>query len=124
MANRAVRPLIIGTQLVAKRLAGEFDRDRTVLERGVGEEFDDRPLELADVGADVVGDEVEHIIGDRLLEMILFRLAAEDRDPMLEVGLTDIGDHPPGEAAREAGLELRDLRGGRSEVRTICRPAS
>ena len=124
LAGGAVGRLIIGAQLVPQRLARELDRDGTMLERGVGEELDDRALELADVGAHVVPDDVLHFIGDRLLEVVLFRLAAEDRDPVLEVGLADIGDHPPGEAAREARLELGISEGGRSELRTICRPAS
>jgi len=83
-----------------------------VLERGEREELDDGALELADVRPDMVGDEVEHLVRDRVLEVVHLRLAAEDRDAVLEVRRPDIGDHSPGETGGETCLELRDFGWG------------
>ena len=80
-----------------------------VPERRVQEELDDAPFELADVRPDILGDEAEDVVGDRRLEVVLLLLLAQDGDPVLEVGLLDVGDHAPLEARDESGLEAGDL---------------
>lgn len=63
------------------------------------------PLELADVVADVVGDEGEHLVGDAL-EVVGVGLHAQDREAGLEVGRLDVGDEPPLEAGPEALVDV------------------
>src|SRR5919198_1225418 len=55
--------------------------------------------------------------------MVKLGFLAEDRDAMLEVRKLDIGDHPPLEAAHEAGLESGNV-GGRSIAREHDLPTS
>ena len=57
----------------------------------------------------MVGDEVQDIVGDRVLEVVHRRLAAKDRDPVLKIGLPEVRDHAPRETRGETGLELGDL---------------
>ena len=97
-------------ELVAQRVAGDVDRDLAVLERRVGEQLDDRPLELADARPHILGDEADDVFGNRELEVIEVRLLAEDGDAVLEVRQLDVGDHAPLEARHEARLETGDLR--------------
>ena len=78
-------------------------------ERGEEQQLDDAPLELADVRPDVLGDEAEHVVGDRRLEVVLLLLLAQDGDPVLEVGLLDVGDHAPLEPRHQPRLEAGDL---------------
>ena len=59
----------------------------------------------------MVGDEVQDIIGNCVFEVIDLRLLPENRDAVLEVGLRDVGDHPPLKATDEAGLEAGNFRG-------------
>jgi len=40
-------------------------------------------------------DEAQHIVRDRELEMVLLGLFPQDRDAVLEIGMPDVGDHPP-----------------------------
>ena len=53
----------------------------------------------------------EHVVGNRDLEVVLLLLLPQDGDPVLEVGLADVGHHAPLEAAHQPGLEAGDLLG-------------
>ena len=97
-------------ELVAERVARDVDRDLAVLERRVGEQLDDRALELAHARPHVLGDEANDVLGDRELEVVEVRLLPQDRDAVLEVRQLDVGDHAPLEARDEPCLEAGDLR--------------
>src|SRR5207244_5510786 len=64
--------------LVRERFARQLDRDLAVLERGEQQQLDDTPLQLAHARADMLGDEPQHIIRNRELEMGLLRLLAQN----------------------------------------------
>ncbi len=81
-----------------------------MLERGKGEQLDDGALEFAHVSLHVIGDEVEDLVGDRVLEMIHLRLSAQDGDAVLQVRRRDVGDHSPLETALQAVFKARNLR--------------
>ena len=49
--------------------------------------------------------------GNGELQVVLLLLLPQDGDPVLQVGLADVGHHAPLEAADQAGLEARDLLG-------------
>ena len=59
----------------------------------------------------MLGDEPQHVVGDRELEVVLRRFLAQDRDAVLEVRLADIGHHPPLEARDQPVFEAGDLLG-------------
>src|SRR5687767_8254622 len=54
---------------------------------------------------------MQHLIGNRVLQVILVRLAPQDRDAVLEVRKLDVGDHAPLESRNEPGFDARDLAG-------------
>src|SRR5690349_25137223 len=87
-----------------------------MLQRRVGEQLDDRSLELAHIRPHVLGDEPDDVLGDRHLEMIELCFLAENRDAMLEIAELDVGDHPPLETTDESRFEAGDVR-----WRTIAR---
>ena len=74
------------------------------VEAGVGGDPDQRALELADVVADVGGDEREDLVGDAA-EVLGLGLLAEDGEAGLELGRLDVGDEAPLEPGAEAVLE-------------------
>ena len=49
--------------------------------------------------------------GNGELQVVLLLLLPQDGDPVLEVGLADVGHHAPLEPADQPGLEARDLLG-------------
>ena len=53
----------------------------------------------------------EHVVRDRHLQVVLLLLLPQDGDPVLQVGLADVGHHAPLEPAHQPGLEARDLLG-------------
>ena len=59
----------------------------------------------------MLGDEPQHVVRDGELEVVLLLLLPEDGDPVLQVGLADVGHHAPLESAHQPGLEPRDLLG-------------
>ena len=58
----------------------------------------------------MIGDEVQHFVGDGVLEVIHLRLASQNGNPVLQVGGRNVGHHAPLEAALEAVFEARNLR--------------
>ncbi len=84
-------------------------------ERGIGQQLDDGPFELANARPDVLGDEPDDILGNRVLEVIQLRLVLQNRDAVFQVGRLDVGDHTPLEATDETRFQSRDLTmaGGR-----------
>ena len=81
---------------------------RTAGQRGERDHARERALELADVGRDPAGDELEHLrVGD--VDVVGLDLLAQDRDPRLEVGRLDVGDQAPLEARAQPLLERRDV---------------
>src|SRR5688572_3457530 len=52
---------------------------------------------------------MQHIIGNRVLQMILVCLASQDRDAVLEVGKLDVRDHSPLETGNEARFNAGDF---------------
>src|SRR5258706_7560965 len=91
-------PLVALADLVRERLAPHLDRDFAILERGNQQQLDDAPLDLADTGADMLRDEAQHVVRDGELEAVLLRLFPQARDAVLEIGMPDVGHHPPLEA--------------------------
>ena len=97
--------------LVRQRITGQLDRDLAILERREEQQLDDAAFQLADAGPNVLGDETEHVIGNRELEMILLRLLPENRDAMLEIGMADVGDHAPFKPRDQPVFETWNLLG-------------
>ena len=79
------------------------------MERGLGRQANERPLELADVAADHLGDEQADLVGE--LDVLELRLLAHDGHPRLELGRLDVGDEAPLEARHEPLLHLVELLG-------------
>src|SRR2546427_13170912 len=71
------RSLLPLPDLVRQGLPREFDRHLAVLERREQQQLDDAPLELAHALPDVLGDEAQHVVGDRELEMVLLGFLPE-----------------------------------------------
>src|SRR5690606_5682518 len=97
------------TQHPAERLACEVDRDLATGQRRIGQQLDDRALELADARSAMLRDELEDLVVQD--ELVLVGLLPQDRDAGLEVGRLDVGDEPPLESRDqplfEAGYLLR-----------------
>ncbi len=73
----------------------------------VGGDPGERPLELAHVVGDVLGDEEEDILGygmGRVLEVL-----AEDGEPGFDVGGLDVGEQTPLEPAAQPVLQRRQV---------------
>ena len=118
MTRGVVRREEVGEDLV-RDLLGE----RRAVQAGVGGDPDQRALELADVVADVGGDEREDLVGDAA-EVLGLGLLAEDGEAGLELGRLDVGDQAPLEPAAQPVLEAwRSTSGGRSEEMTIWPPS-
>jgi hypothetical protein len=81
----------------------------TFFSAGEGRDADQRTLELADVGADDVGEVQGDLVGDR--DAVVLGLLAEDGDAGLEVGRLDVGDEAPVEAGDQSVLHALHLGG-------------
>jgi len=68
----------------------------------------------------MLADEPQHVVGDRELEVDPAPPSCAGCDAMLEVGMSDVGDHPPLEARNQPVFEAGISLGGRSDVNTIC----
>jgi len=103
---------------VAQGLLGEGKVDVAAGEAREGDEPDEASLEFADVRLHLARDEEGDVLGE--LHALRLGLLAQDRHLGLDVGGLDVGDEAPLEAAVQALLDRRDLRGGQSELTTIC----
>ena len=57
-----------------------------------------------------MGRQIERrLVGE--VNLVELRLALENRHPRLQIGCLDLGDQPPCEAAAQAILDARELRG-------------
>ncbi len=74
-----------GAKLVVQGLGGDVDGDGAMPQRCVGEQLDDGSFQLANARSDVLRDEADDILGDRVLEVVELCLVLEDRDTVLEV---------------------------------------
>ena len=83
------------------------ERDVLALQRRVGDQADERALELADVRLDLAGDVERDVVGQR--DRLGLGLLLEDRDLRLEVRRLDVGDEAPLEPRAQPLLERRDL---------------
>jgi len=88
-------------------LLREVEVDRLVDQGGEGNDLGDGALEVADIGVDVLGDELEDVVGkDATMELCL---VAEDGDAGLEAGCVEARHEPPLEAGEEALFEAGEF---------------
>ena len=92
----------LGDQVLEHDL-GQGHVDLLAVEVGERRDPDQGTLELADVGLDLAGDELQHV--GRRREPVHRGLLPEDRDAGLEVGRLDVGDQAPLEPVAEPVLE-------------------
>ena len=102
-------PGLWGGQHLPQGLLAQFHRDGLIHQLGVGVEADEAPLQLTDVAGHMSRDELQHLAGN--VHVLLPGLFPQDGDAGFHVGLLDVGDQAPGEAALEALLQLGDLLG-------------
>ena len=79
-------------------------RDLRALHGRPRDEAVERALELADVGADVAGDEERDLGGQR--DALALGLALQDGDLGLEIGRLDVDDESPLEARAQTVFEV------------------
>ena len=99
--------LFLQRQQITQTVAGEVDGDRTAGKAGIGDDPSQRAFELADIGADALGDEERHLLWQ--LDTALFGLVVENRDPRLQLRRLDGDGQPPAEAGLEPLLETVHL---------------
>ena len=75
----------------------------------MGDDAVQRPLELADVGGDLVGQELQHLGGH--LRLHLLGLGLQDAEAQLVGRRMDVGDQAPAEARAHALLEPLEVGG-------------
>ena len=80
-------------------------------ERGHRQQAHQAALEVADVAADPVGDQEQHVLRQRAPAALLLAAIAQDRDPGLEIGLMHVGHQALVEARGEPLLEHGDVLG-------------
>ena len=83
--------------------------DGAALDRGPGAQAGEGALQLAHVRLHVGAQVQRHVVGQD--QVLALGLALEDGHPGLEVGLADLGDEAPGEAAAQAILQAGQLAG-------------
>ena len=112
-----------GRQEVGEDLLGDLLGQLGPVQARVGGDPDQRALELADVVADVGGDEREDLRRDAA-EVLGLGLLAEDGEAGLELGRLDVGDEAPlepgAEAVLEAGDRLRRAVGRDDDLATLA----
>ena len=87
----------------------QLDVDRQLVEACEGSDSNERAFELADVRADLVGDEGQDVVGDD--HAVHLRLLAQDCDSGVEVGSCHISDEPPFEPADHSRLKPGQVLG-------------
>src|SRR3990170_8601606 len=97
----------LGAPDVGEYLLREVEAELAAGEAAEGADAHEGALEFADVGLDLVRDEVGEIVGEG--HAVELGLLLEDGDAGLEVGRLDVGDQAPLEPGAEALLDLRDL---------------
>ena len=97
-------------RLERQRFPREIERNWAILERGIRQQAREGALHRAHVLRDLVGDERDHIIGNRRPVRAEFDFFAEDRVTMLDVRARHIGDFSPSETAYQLVVEARRLR--------------
>ena len=87
-------------------MLGHFHIDLGLVQRGIGRDTDEGTFEFADVGRDLTGDELQHVIGHA--GALPLSLVAQDRQAGLHVWRLNVGDETPSETATEAVFEGRN----------------
>jgi hypothetical protein len=98
---------LLGAPDVREDLVGEIETEIAAGEAAEGADPNERALELADVGLDLVRDEEGEVVGER--EAVELGLLLQDGDAGFEVRRLDVGDEAPFEARAEALLDLGNL---------------
>ena len=103
-----LRLAALGNQVLQHDL-GQRQVDLLPVEAGEGGDPDQRALQLADVGLDPAGDELQHLRSGH--QPLLRGLLPQDRDPGLQVRRLYVGDQPPAEPAAQPRFQvLQQLR--------------
>ena len=100
----------LGVDELLETLLGHDERTLDTVMGAPGDDADEGALELADVGADVGGDEESHVGGYG--GVLGLRFTLEDCDFSLEIGWLDVGDEAPFEAAAETVFDVAEFFGG------------
>ena len=91
---------------VAERRLGQVQVEPLAGQHGVGDQAVQRPFQLADAGAEVLGDVGDHRVGD--VDAPRQGLRLEDRPAGRRVGGVDLDDHPAEEPGRQLVGQLGD----------------
>src|SRR5579875_253162 len=97
--------LAVGVE-VLKRLHGEADGERGIVQCGIGDDTVERPLQLAHAFALWSGNIFDHRGWDAEAQRLCF--GAQDRQPVLVFRRLDIGQQTPLEAGAQAVLQAVD----------------
>ncbi len=100
----------LGVDELLEALLGDGERAFDAMMGAPGDDADEGAFELADVGADVGGDEERDVGGDD--GVLGFSLALQDGDLGFEIGWLDVGDEAPLEARAEAVFDVAEFLGG------------
>ena len=92
------------TQHVAQRGGGELQVDRVAGQLRIGDNAVQRAFQLADIGVNARGEQIQHIRRDRLRRQVA-HLALQDRAAQHQVGRLDVGDQPCPQPAQDARLD-------------------
>ena len=101
-------PPVVGPEQIVQHLLGRLQRDVAADKRGVGDDPVERALELADVGDDLVGQELENL--ERHGGLQLVRLGLQYGEPEFVVRLVDVGHQPPAQARAHPLLHALEVR--------------
>src|SRR5690606_20316611 len=99
-----------GRQQVLEGFLRQVQGDGRVGQAGVGDQANQRALQLADVAGNPLGDVVDDVVGHG--ELFQLRLLAEDGDPRLQIRRLVGGYQAPLETRPQAFLQRLDLFGG------------
>src|SRR5688500_3280865 len=94
---------VVGAQQVAQQLLRGFQGHRMTNQGGVGGDAGQRAFQLAHVGRDAVGKELQLLVRNRHARLFGARL--QDAQAQLVGGRVDVGDQTPAEAGAHALLQ-------------------